>query len=196
MGKLVVVENLSLDGVMQSPARPDEDTRDGFDLGGWAVPLLADDPEAVQASMSGRRPGGAMLFGRRTYLDLVGYWLATTEPNPFTAILRETPKYVASRTLTEPLPHPSSILLADDLAASVARVKSELEGDLVVLGSGVLVRELAAHGLVDEYVLTTLPVVLGRGTRLFGETYAALDVLESTVTSKGAVVAKLAVRTS
>ena len=194
MGKLVVVENVSLDGVMQAPARPDEDTRNGFDLGGWAGSLLADDPEAARAAMSGRTQSAAMLFGRRTYLDLVGHWLSTTEPNPFTPILRDTSKYVASRTLTEPLPHPNSHLLADDVPGSVARLKEELDGDLVVLGSGALVRDLAAHGLVDEYVLTTLPVVLGRGTRLFGETYAALDVVDTTVTSKGAVVATLAVR--
>jgi dihydrofolate reductase len=194
MGKLVVVENVSLDGVMQAPARADEDTRGGFERGGWAAALLADDQEAVQAAMGGQRQSAAMLFGRRTYLDLVGHWLATTEPNPFTPILRDTPKYVASRTLTEPLPHPSSILLAQDVPDSVAQLKEDLDGDIVVLGSGVLVRELAAHGLVDEYVLTTLPVVLGHGTRLFGETYAELDVVRSTVTSKGAVVATLAVR--
>ena len=111
MSKLVVVENLSLDGVMQAPGRPDEDTRSGFDRGGWAAQALAKDPEAAQASMAGQGQTAAMLFGRRTYEDVVGHWLSTPEPNPFTEILKKTPKYVASRTLTQPLPHPNSTLL-------------------------------------------------------------------------------------
>ena len=87
MYSLVVVENVSLDGVMQSPGRPDEDTRDGFDLGGWAAERLAEDPDAAQASMSGQANTAALLFGRRTYLDLVGHWLSMPEPNPFADIL-------------------------------------------------------------------------------------------------------------
>ena len=97
MGKLTAVEYLSLDGVMQSPGRRDEDTRGGFDLGGWASQALGADPEAAQASMGSGEGTRAMLFGRRTYDDLVGHWLSTTDPNPFTQILRDTPKYVASR---------------------------------------------------------------------------------------------------
>ncbi len=91
MGKLRAVEYLSLDGVMQSPGRPDEDTRDGFDLGGWASGPLGADPAAAQASM-GRPGSGALLFGHRTYDDLVGHWLGTDEPNPFTEIIRDTPE--------------------------------------------------------------------------------------------------------
>ena len=192
MSKLVVVENLSLDGVMQAPGRRD-DTRGGFDRGGWAAQAMAKDPEAARASMAGQRETGAMLFGRRTYEDVVGHWLSTPEPNPFTEILEKTPKYVASRTLTEPLRHPNSMLLKGDVLDAVAALKHESGQDLVVLGSGVLVRDLAAARLIDEYVLTTIPVVLGSGTRLFGDTYIPLEVINSVTTSSGIVVARLRV---
>lgn len=194
MSRLVVVENVSLDGVMQSPGRPDEDTRGGFTRGGWAARALSRDPEAARASLEGQGRTRALLFGRRTYLDLVGHWLSTPEPNPFAEILAQTPKYVASRTLTAPLPHPASELLGGDPVASVARLKAEdVEGDLVVLGSGELVRALAAAGLVDEYLLTIIPVVLGSGTRLFGDTYAELEVTRSVTSATGIVVATYAV---
>lgn len=189
MYSLVVVEQLSLDGVMQSPGRDDEDTRGGFDLGGWALQRLAEDPQAAQASMSGMDDTGALLFGRRTYHDLVGHWLSTPEPNPFAEVLARTPKYVASRTWAGELPHPNSTLLEGPATDTVQALKEQGEGDLVVLGSGALVRDLAAAGLVDRYVLTTIPVVLGRGTRLFESTYAALEVESSTTSPSGIVVA-------
>jgi dihydrofolate reductase len=193
MGKLVVVENVSLDGVMQAPGRPDEDTRGDFQRGGWAAQTLEKDPEAVQASMAGEGQAGAMLFGRRTYEDVVGHWLSTPEPNPFAEIFEQTPKYVVSHTLSEPLPHPNSTLLKGDVKDEVSTLKRESGQDLVVLGSGVLVRELAAMGLIDTYVLTTIPVVLGSGTRLFGDTYIPLQVINSVTTSSGIVVATLRV---
>jgi len=197
MRRLVAVENVSLDGVMQSPAGPDEDPSGGFTRGGWAVELLARDPEAAQAAMGSQ--GGrstAMLFGRRTYLQLVGHWLSTTEPNPFTDILRDTTKYIASRTLTDPLPYPNSILLTGDAPRAVEELKAEGEGDIVVLGSGALLRDLAAAGLVDAYVLTILPVVLGSGARLFGNTYAPLSVTSSYTSPTGIVVATYEVRSA
>jgi dihydrofolate reductase len=190
MSRIVVVENVSLDGVMQSPAGPEEDPSDGFVHGGWAMELLAKDPEAAQASMSGQAgTTTAMLFGRRSYEEVVGHWLSVTDPNPFTGILRDTTKYVASRTLDEPLPYPNSVLLAGDAVDTVPAVKAEGEGDIVVLGSGALVRDLAAAGLVDAYVLTILPVVLGSGARLFGDTYAPMTVTRSFTSPTGIVVA-------
>ncbi len=188
MGTIVVVENVSLDGVMQSPGRPDEDTRGGFTWGGWATAWLARDPAAAQASMSGQEATAALLFGRRTYLDLVGHWLGARDPNPFSEILRTMPKYVVSATLTEPLPHPASTLLPGDPAASVAALLERVDGPVVVLGSGMLVRALAAADLVDQYVLTTIPVVLGGGTRLFGDTYAETEVVRSVTSPTGVVV--------
>ncbi|BDI22900.1 dihydrofolate reductase family protein [Herbiconiux sp. L3-i23] len=189
MATITAVENVSLDGVMQSPGRPDEDTRDGFDLGGWAMPFLAADPEAAAASMSGEGRTGGLLFGRRTYDDLVGYWLGTDQPNPFTEILRSTPKYVASRTPNRELPHPNSILLEGELTGAVRAVKESVDGDIVILGSGDVVRQLAAAGLIDSYTLTTLPVVLGKGQRLFDHSYAALEVERSITSKTGIVVA-------
>ncbi|GAA4978212.1 dihydrofolate reductase family protein [Kineococcus glutinatus] len=189
MGKLVVVENVSLDGVAQSPGRPDEDTRGGFALGGWASSRLMADPVAAQAAFEGQGRTGALLFGRRTYLDLVGFWLSTPEPNPFTEILRATPKHVVSATLAEPLPHPNSALLRGDLPTAVADLKRDTDGDVVVLGSVRLVHALTAAGLVDEFVLTTLPVVLGSGTRLFDGTHVPLEVVRSTTSPTGTVVA-------
>jgi dihydrofolate reductase len=190
MRTLVVVENLSLDGVMQAPGRADEDERGGFPYGGWASAMLADDPEAVKASMGDNGSGAEMLFGRRTYLDLVGHWLSTSDPNPFTEILRSTRKYVASRTLAEPLPHPASSLLAGDAVDAVRALKAHGDGELVVLGSGDLVRQLAAAGLVDEYRLTILPVILGAGTRLFGDTHTELEPVRTQAFPSGAVVGR------
>ncbi len=193
MGRLVAVEFVSLDGVMQSPGRPDEDTRSGFDRGGWANAWLQHDSEAAQAAMGD--PGGteAMLFGRRTYLDLVGHWLATTEPNPFTEVLAVTPKHVVSATLGEPLPHPNSHLLTGDPARSVRDLKQQVSGGIVLLGSGQLVRSLFAAGLVDGLVLTTVPVVLGQGARLLEGTPLDLEVERSWVSPTGVVVSTYAV---
>jgi hypothetical protein len=146
MRTLVVVENLSLDGVMPAPGRPDEDERDGFTYGGGASRMLADDPEVVQASLGESGSGTEMLFGRRTYLDLVGHWQSTPDPNPFTEILRTTRKYVVSRTLNEPLPHPSSTLLAADAVDAVRTLPAGGEGQLVVLGSGEAVARYRVAG--------------------------------------------------
>ena len=189
MSKLIVVENISLDGVMQSPGRPDEDTRGGFDRGGWATEYLSRDPEAAQASMGGMGGTRGLVFGHRTYDDLVGHWLSTPEPNPFAEVLSRTPKYVASRRADAELPHPNSTLLAADAVDSVSRLKQgDDAGDLVVLGSGVFVRDLAAAGLVDEYLLTIVPLVLGSGTRLFGDTFMPLEVVTSFTSPTGIVV--------
>ena len=191
MRKLIAVENVSLDGVMQSPGRPDEDTRKGFDLGGWASELLMADQEAAMAAMGGMGSTTGMLFGRRTYDDLVGFWLSDPNPNPFAEVLRNTPKYVA--TSNPELEHPNSIALEGPVEAAVAALKEEGEGDLVILGSGMLVRALAAAELIDEYALTILPVVLGTGSRLFEGTYAPMTVVKSFTSSTGIVVATYAV---
>lgn len=194
MTNLVVVENVSLDGVMQSPGRADEDTRGGFEHGGWTASALAADPVAAQASMDGDGTTTGLVLGRRTYLDLLGHWTSTPEPNPFAEILLSTPKHVASRTLTEPLPYPATTLLGDDPVEGVRRLKTAGEGDLVVLGSGRLVRALAAADLVDTYVLTVVPVVLGSGTRLFEGRHTELDVVRTVTSPTGIVVGTYAVR--
>ena len=191
MPKLIAVENLSEDFVMQSPGRPDEDTRGGFDRGGWAHELLAKDPEAMAASMDGEGQTGAMLFGRITYEDLVGHWLSTDEPNPFTELIRVMPKFVATRTLENPLPHPNSAVLQGDALEAVATLKQEqrIQGDIVLLGSGDLLRQLIAADLVDEFILTRLPITLGQGVKLWDEMPANLEVVKSMTSPTGIVVA-------
>ena len=188
MHTITVVENVSLDGVAQAPASPEEDTRGGFGHGGWAFAHLASDPEAMERSMAGEPPA-AMLFGRRTYDQLVGHWLSTPEENPFTEVLRATAKHVATRDARLTLPHPHSHALIGEAAEMVAALKARGEGELVVLGSLALVRDLTTAGLVDRFVLTTIPVVLGSGARLFGGTHVALEVEQSWTSDQGTVVA-------
>jgi dihydrofolate reductase len=185
MSKLVVFTSVTLDGVMQSPGRPDEDRRGGFEHGGWATRYA--DP-AMWEDMGS---GGALLLGRRTYEDFFGFWPHQTD-NPFTDVLNRTQKYVASTTLTEPLPWSNSTLLRGDMAEAVAGVKEKLEKDLVVLGSGELVQTLRRKDLVDEYVLLIHPLVLGAGRRLFpdGSPTTALRLLDTKTTSTGVVIAR------
>jgi dihydrofolate reductase len=186
--RVVVVENVTLDGVMQAPARPDEDPRDGFAHGGWGVGY----GDAVMARKMGERMArdGAMLLGRRTYEDFYSVWPKRTDGNPYTEVLNRTQKYVASTTLTEPLPWENSTLLPGDAADAVARLREERDGDLAVLGSGALVRALAARGLVDEYLLSIHPLVLGTGRRLFdGVPPAPLRLTDSVTTTTGVIIA-------
>jgi len=185
MSKVVIFMNLTLDGVMQAPARPDEDRRGGFDHGGWATPYAT--MEAAEKSMAN---SNVLLLGRRTYEDFYSVWPNRTD-NPFTAVLDNTQKYVASTTLSEPLPWRNSTLLKGDAAEAVARLKQELDKDLLVLGSGELIQSLMQHNLVDEYVLLIHPLVLGSGRRLFtdGGTFAALQLVDTRTTSTGVVIA-------
>ena len=140
MGKVVAFENVTLDGVMQAPGRPDEDRRGGFEHGGWAARYA--DEESGKFAAEGMATTGGLLFGRRTYEDFHGFW-PNQPDNPFTAILDATQKYVASRSLREPLPWQHSTLLGGDAVDAVAALKQELDRDLVILGSGELVRSLA-----------------------------------------------------
>jgi dihydrofolate reductase len=188
MGKIVVVENLSLDGVMQAPGRADEDTRGGFARGGWAVPY--NDAVKGRIMAHGMAEAGPLLFGRRTYEDFFQVW-PKRKDNPFTAVLDSAPKYVASTTLREPLPWQNSTLIAGDLAAAVARLKQEAKKDIVVMGSGRLVQSLLRSDLVDELVLLIHPLVLGAGRRLLAEEgpCAALRLVSAEPTTTGVVIA-------
>jgi dihydrofolate reductase len=180
--------SISMDGVIQAPGRPDEDTRDGFERGGWAVPY--NDEVMAQRMGEGMASSGAMLFGRRTYEDFYGYWPQQRD-NPFTPYLNRTTKYVVSSTLSEPLPWKNSILLPGDPAASVSRLKSESGPDLGIVGSAQLVRSLLAAKLIDRYMLLVHPLVLGEGHRLFEEHGPSVDfeLTDSVVTSKGVIIA-------
>src|SRR5947209_19559899 len=126
MSKVIVFTNLTLDGVMQAPGRPDEDRRGGFEHGGWATPYAA-----MTAAGESTPHCGALLLGRWTYEDFYAVWPNRTD-NPYTAVLNNTQKYVASTTLSEPLPWINSTLLKGDAAEAVARLKEELDKDLVI----------------------------------------------------------------
>ncbi|QYC40898.1 hypothetical protein Nocox_16425 [Nonomuraea coxensis DSM 45129] len=185
MGTISVFVNVGLDGVMQGPGRADEDTRGGFRHGGWGVGYA---DQVIGTYVAERSGAAAMLFGRRTYDDVLGYWTSVGEPNPFTETLVNTPKYVASRRAGAGLAHPNSTLLAGEAAETVARLKERVDGVITVLGSGELVRSLHAAGLVEEYVLLIHPIVLGSGTRLFGEGERTDLTLEETITATTGVV--------
>lgn len=165
---VVAMINISLDGVMQSPARPDEDERGGFALGGWAVPFEDPGHRTTAVAQSGLQ-AEAILLGRRTYLDLFAAWSERTDGNPHTDSLNLARKYVASRTLTEPLPWANSTLLSGDAAEAVAELRRRPGGDLLIIGNGDLVRSLMRRDLIDRYIISTYPVVLGSGRRLFDE---------------------------
>ncbi|MCU1615349.1 MAG: hypothetical protein JWO98_2889 [Frankiales bacterium] len=192
MGNVVVVENVTLDGVMQAPGGADEDTRGGFRHGGWGRPY-ADQVVAEKMGMGrGMSEDGGMLFGRRTYQQFYSFWSKQTDGNPYTEILNCRHKYVASRTLAAPLPWENSSLLNGDAAYAVAALKRDVEGDLVVLGSGELVRSLARAGLVDVYTLSIYPLTLGTGTKLFAEgehAYGTLELVEAAPTTTGVIIA-------
>jgi dihydrofolate reductase len=190
--RIVVINHVTLDGVMQGPGRPDEDTRDGFIHGGWA--------EANSDEVMGRAWGermaasGGLLFGRRTYEDVLAYW--NTQDSPFRDALNNAPKYVASSTLTEPLPWPNSTLLASDVPAAVTELREIPGADLHIMGSGTLIRSLSPLGLIDEYMLSIHPLVFGTGRRLFAHGFAptSFELVDSVTTTKGVVIATYRLR--
>jgi dihydrofolate reductase len=189
MGKVVVMNAVTLDGVMQGPGRPDEDTRDGFAHGGWGI---AYGDEATVAKM-GERMGEdhAFLFGRRTYEQLLSSWNA--RGGPFKDALNNAPKFVASSSSATTLDWPNSTLLHGDVPAAVAELKDSSATNLVIMGSGVLIASLMAADVIDEYLLIIAPVVLGTGRRLFPEgVRVTLRLTDSVTTSKGVLLATYA----
>jgi dihydrofolate reductase len=193
--KVVVMNHVTLDGVMQAPGRADEDTRGGFEHGGWATP---NSDEVVGRAMGEHmaRSGGlaGWLFGRRTYEELLGHWNSVPD-SPFAPALNNARKFVASRTLKEPLPWPNSTLLDGDVVEAVAALKAEGEGELGVMGSGALIQTLLPHNLIDEYFLMIHPLVLGSGRRLFpdGSPPTTLSLVASETASTGVLIATYAV---
>jgi dihydrofolate reductase len=189
MRRVVVNEFLTLDGVMQGPGDPDEDRSGGFAHGGWQRPYFDDDFAKIAAE--GMAHTGGYLFGRRTYEIMAAYWPSQPDSDLFAASLNGLPKYVASTTLSEPLPWQHSTLLQGDVAKAVAELKEQPGKDLVILGSGELVRTLMENDLIDEYGIMINPIVLGSGKRLFGEGMPRrpLRLVRSTATSTGVLVA-------
>jgi dihydrofolate reductase len=188
MAQVIVTNHVTLDGVMQAPGRPDEDTRGGFAHGGWAAPRIDEVMAGVMAK--GMADPGPLLLGRRTYEDFYGFWPKQTD-NPFTPLLNQVRKYVVSTTLSEPLPWTNSALIAGDVAEAVSELKRESEKDIGVLGSGELIGTLQRAGLIDRYVLMIHPLVLGSGKRLFGDdgTFEELGLVDSVTTTTGVLIA-------
>jgi dihydrofolate reductase len=189
MARITAVESVSLDGVMQAPGAPDEDTRGGFAHGGWARPYT--DEVGMQVAREGMAREGAMLFGRHTYERFMQAW-AGRDDNPFSPVLDARRKYVASRTLSDPLPWQNSTLLSGDAAATVGELKANApEQSIALLGSGVLLRALLAAGLIDELQISIHPLVLGTGTRLFDPdgSHLPLELATSVTTTTGVVIA-------
>jgi dihydrofolate reductase len=161
MGKIVVSDNVTLDGVVQDPTGDE-----GFRHGGW-IGLLKDRPELGKLALDEALGAEALLLGRRSYEWFAARWPSRT--GGLADRLNSLPKYVVSSTL-EDLGWNNSTLLEGDVVSEVSKLKQELDGEIVVLASFQLVRTLMEHDLVDELRLKVFPVVLGAGERLFGET--------------------------
>jgi len=188
MRRLMVLEMLTLDGVMQAPGGREEDPRGGFTHGGWSAPY--NDSVKMQIMGEGMSRGAELLFGRWTYEKMYNVWHGRTD-NPFTAVFERSQKYVASRTLKGPLPWVNSTLLEGDAAEAVAELKEQPGLDLLIMGSGVLAQSLMRRGLVDEFQLLIHPLVLGSGRRLFTDDLprSALRLVKSVPTTTGVIIA-------
>ncbi|MEU9417220.1 dihydrofolate reductase family protein [Streptomyces sp. NPDC048272] len=189
MGKLTLTTFLSLDGVMQAPGGPQEDTSGGFRYGGWTVPYADEGMGEFMTEVFDR--AGAFLLGRRTYEIFAGHWPRYTDPSdPIASRLNGLPKYVPSTTLKEPAWAGTTVLDGEHLQADVTRVKDKLDGEFQVHGSGALAQWLLARDLVDELNLLVFPVFLGAGRRLFptGGLPTACEVVASRTTSTGTAI--------
>ena len=164
MGRIIISDNLSIDGVFQDPAGDE-----GFARGGW-VGAIKDRPELSQLALDDALRSDAMLMGRRTYEWFAGRW--PSRSGALADRLNGMPKYVVTSTL----PHPAwnnTTVLTGDLLAEVTRIKAQISRDILVTASSGIALSLLEHDLVDELRLKVFPVVLGAGTRLFGETSAS-----------------------
>jgi dihydrofolate reductase len=166
MGKLIVTEFVTLDGVAQAPGAPDEDRDGGFAHGGWQAPVA--DQESGGVIFEEAKSMDALLLGRRTYEIFADYWPKASQEIPFTGLLNGVPKYVASRSLAGSLAWQRSTLVAGDLAESITALK-ERHDEVHVIGSLDLVHSLLRFGLVDRINLWLYPLLLGSGKQLFAD---------------------------
>jgi dihydrofolate reductase len=193
MRPLVVIEFLSLDGVMQSLGGPEEDTEGGFRHGGWSQPYM--DDVLMSSSLQGIRSTDAYLFGRRTYEKFIAYWPTQPDENPMAAHLNATPKYVASRTLDR-VDWRNAQLLQGAVPDAVRALKAQDGGSIAVLGSGALVKTLFEHELVDELRLFVHPLIIGSGKRLFPASpeMRPLELVDVQPTTTGVLLIRYRVR--
>jgi len=189
MRKIIVTTFMSLDGVMQAPGSPEEDTSGGFSLGGWTVPLWDETTGAINMEIYGRPYD--LLLGRKTYDVFAAYWPRITDPNnPIASVFNKVTKYVASHAKPK-LEWQNSRLLGDDVVASLRKLKSEDGPDLLVSGSSDLLQTLWKNSLVDEFMVLIFPLALGKGKRLFGEGTipAGFKLVKSLTSSTGVIEA-------
>lgn len=187
MRKLVVIEFMSLDGVVQAPGDPQEDTEGGFEHGGWQRPYF--DDVLMQEAAGGMAATDAQLFGRKTYDKMASFWPTVGDDDPFARHLNSVAKYVASRSMTDAAWRNTTVLNGD-VAAQVRELKSQRGGTISVLGSVDLAQTLMHHDLVDEYALAIHPIVLGSGKKLFqdGDQLRRLQLLDITPTTTGVLL--------
>lgn len=184
MRKVIVLEHMSLDGVIQSPGRPDEDTSGGFAYGGW-IASYADEVLGTLLRRQMNLPFD-LLLGRTTFEIWEQYWPQHADAWPG---VNKATKYVASNTRASSSWQPS-VFLSGDIAEKIASIKQQQGPDLHVWGSANLIQTLMQHDLIDTFWLMIFPVTLGGGKRLFagGTIPAAFRVTESQVTTKGVIV--------
>lgn len=193
MRKLIANEFMSLDGVVQAPGGPDEDTSGGFRHGGWHMRYL--EPVSQKWIADAIIGAGGFVLGRRTWEIFAAYWpKAGKEEQVIAEPLNTKPKYVASRTLKEPLAWQNSTLLGGDVARAIADLKQQDGGDLYTIGSSQFVQWLIERDLVDEFWLMIDPLILGGGKRIFRDDAVRRDLrlVRSEVTSTGAIIAMYA----
>ena len=187
MRRVVVVEYVSLDGVIQAPGHSGEDPEGGFEHGGWTGPFMAEHRKYLRQEF---RAAGAFLLGRLTYEIFAEYWpTVTDEEDEIARALNSLPKYVASTTLNDAEWNGTKVIRSD-VPEEIAKLKEQPGRDILVVGSSGLVQTLMHHDLVDEYRLWLHPVVLGSGKRLFREGAPAttLRLVDTKTTSSGLVI--------
>jgi dihydrofolate reductase len=187
MRKIIVLSFITLDGVMQAPGGPEEDTSSGFKYGGWTAPYFNDADEAASEMMAKQMKSADLLLGRKTYDIFAGYWPEHADMWPD---INDVTKYVVSDSPVE-LAWQNSELITGDVVARIRELKAGEGSDLQVHGSGVLAQTLFENDLVDELWLKTFPITLGTGKRLFadGTIAAAFTLTDSLVTPNGVIFA-------
>ncbi|TSJ41009.1 dihydrofolate reductase [Mucilaginibacter corticis] len=187
--RIIAIEHLTLDGVFQGPATADEDTRNDFQYGGWSA--AGDDPKMREAIGKYMGKGWSLLAGTRTYEDLYHAWPQRRPHDPMTRALTKPEKFVVSRKVNYPLPWEHSTLLTGEAAQTVASLKEEHDRNLLIFGSGEIVRSLMQANLLDELLLIIHPVILGAGMRLFdkGSPLARLKLNSLSKTENGVMIA-------
>ena len=193
MRKVIVTEWMTLDGVVQAPGAPDEDTSGGFKHGAWHLGYF--DDISRKWVVDNLNEAGSFLLGRRTYEGFAAHWPNASEEEQIIARpLNTKPKYVVSTTLREPLAWQNSTVIRGDVARAVGALKQDDGSDLHVIGSTQLVQTLIGHDLVDEFRVMVDPLVLGGGKRIFHDDGARrpLRLVQSQVTTTGAILATYA----